>query len=176
MVLNLEKPHVQNMEQKKNNKNITFLILKKINNYNNLKNFSIYNIILNLLMQHGNKYLTEKLLFKMFIELQKAIKKNLKIVIKYFLKNSIFFMELRKKKKKKKLLQEIPYLIYSKTRLSLVLKKILTVTNKNFKIFILLKNEILNSLKNNNKIIENRKLTYNNILKKKSFAHFRWFY
>ena len=164
------------MEQKKNNKNITFLILKKINNYNNLKNFSIYNIILNLLMQHGNKYLTEKLLFKMFIELQKAIKKNLKIVIKYFLKNSIFFMEIRKKKKKKKLLQEIPYLIYSKTRLSLVLKKILTVTNKNFKIFILLKNEILNSLKNNNKIIENRKLTYNNILKKKSFAHFRWFY
>lgn len=135
----------------------------------------LQNKILNNLMLHGNKSLSEKIIKKTIKSCQKISKKNHKKIFKKVIFSLISPVKLCKlnQKTKKKIIQFI-YINNKKIRISLAIKKLFKSRinfieqNLIYEMF-----EIVN--KNSNILKENQLEQKNSVLFKKS-AYFRWFF
>lgn len=135
----------------------------------------LQNKILNNLMLHGNKSLSEKIIKKTIKSCQKISKKNHKKFFKKVIFSLISSVKLCKlnQKTKKKIIQFV-YINNKKIRISLAIKKLFKSRinfiqqNLIYEMF-----EIIN--KNSNILKENQLEQKNSVLFKKS-AYFRWFF
>lgn len=132
--------------------------------------------IINYIFNDGSKRTSEKILLKTLKVIQKSSNKNSKNIVKFSLVKASFFLNL-KKKKQRQLLIEIPFLLKSSSRISFAIKKILGIVRqkKINSFYFLLKQELFNSLTENNEIFKDKKEIYKKAFTKKAFTHFRWF-
>lgn len=143
-----------------------------------MKNRSVKNIFLNLLMLNGNKCTSEKLFIKSLKSVQKDFnKKKINDLIKLGLINSCPFLFLKKIKRKRKQTVEFPFMLTNKLRLFYGIKNLIKtcLTPKNQAFANKLKNELVNSSKNLSKSVKEKKDLHKNVVLKKKFANYRWF-
>jgi len=142
----------------KNQKTLSF----KIKTYNNL-------------MVSGNKNMCEKLILKTVKLIQKSSNKDFLDLFKLAIINSSPALQIKKIKRKRKKLKEFSYIPNEKTRIFLSLKLILGLLKKDSKNFHnKLKQEILQSSKNNSNINKIKENNQEQSLKLKKYSHFRW--
>lgn len=168
------------MEQKKFKKK---LFLKKTTApypLLNTQHFSrkILNKWINLFMVDGKKKLLEKN-FQLFLKTAyKNVFKNIKVYLKYALKNSSIIFNIKKiYGKKKKIVKEIPFFLKKPLRLICAIKtlKVHLQKDKKQKFAKKLLDCTLDVLKNSGNIVLHKQEILQESLKKKIYAHFRWF-
>lgn len=145
--------------------------------------FEVKKKIINHLVKNGEKKTSEKLLLQSFKELQKESKKQSETLIKLSLANStpifkLHKIENKKQRKKNRKIKEIPsFLSSNKARISLAIKFILKVTNRNKtkKYFEKLNKEILLNISQTGEasIVKND-LQKQVLLNKRYFQFYKW--
>ena len=168
------------MEQKKFKnkqflkKNITFY--SPLNKQHFLR--KMLNKWVNLFMVDGKKKLLEKN-FQLFLKIAyKNVFKNIKAYLKYTLKNSSIIFNIKKVySKKKKIVKEIPFFLKKPLRLIRAIKtlKLHLQKDKKQKFAKKLFDCTLDVLKNSGNIVSQKQEILQESLKKKIYAHFRWF-
>lgn len=157
------------------------LNIKKVT-YFSLKNsfFSLFLKLkfINSFMKKGLKSKSEKN-FNLFLKLAyKKIKKNVLFFFKYVLKNSSVVLNIKKiAAKKKKFIKEIPFFLKKPLRLAYAIKTIKINSNKNKqkKNYEWLFLHCCDVMKKSHPILTNNQILLQESLKKKIYAHFRWF-
>ena len=138
----------------------------------------LYYKIVNIFTNKGRKSVSEKN-FKLFLNFFfKTSKKKACILLKHCLKTNSILLNTKPQKKGTAIFKEIPYLVKSKIRIFYAIKSFkkqntlvekLPAHRKLFNVMI----SVLNKSSSENALKDN---LVNQILKKKSQAHFRWFF
>lgn len=131
------------------------------------------------LMKNGAKLLSEKIFLKSIKKLQKMYHKNhskLLIFVVVFLAPLVKIK--RTKNKKNKILKEFPYILNEKSRLRLSIKEIFNVlkAKKGTLFYKKFAKEIFYISENNSHILKSKKVSQENIILKKKYSFYRWFY
>ena len=142
----------------------------------------IKNKIVNHLTLNGNKRTSEKVLTKCVKEIQKESKKSSKKIIQLAIVNVTPIFKVnkisnKKRKKKKTKIKEIPSFISSSNpRVSFSIKLILLyLRKKKAKASMIIKNEIIQSLKNEGTSIQAKdELQKKALLNKRYLSYYRW--
>lgn len=138
------------------------------------KQFIIKNKICNHLMVGGNKFTCEKILFKNFKLLQKSTKKNHKDLIKSAIINISPTIQLRQiKKKKRKSLNEFPYVLKKRNRISQGMKNIIKEQGKT--VSQMLFEKIILISKKKTELSKVNEIYQKPLMSKKKYIFFRWF-
>ena len=143
-----------------------------------MKNNSIKNSFLNLIMFNGNKKTSEKLVIKSLKKLQKKFnQKNFNDLIKIGLINSSPIFLVKNIKRKRKQTVEFPFLLNYKLRLFYGIKFILRncLNKQNQKFYNKLEQELVNSCNNLGQSVKIKKDLHKEAVVKKKFANYRWF-
>lgn len=130
-------------------------------------------------MKNGAKLLSEKIFLKSIKKLQKMYHKNhskLLIFVVVFLAPLVKIK--RTKNKKNKILKEFPYILNEKSRLRLSIKEIFNVlkAKKGTLFYKKFAKEIFYISENNSHILKSKKVSQENIILKKKYSFYRWFY
>lgn len=138
----------------------------------------IKNNIFNQTTLNGNKFKSEKLIYKSLKKIQKVNKKkDFKKLIKCSLVNSapIFYIKSIKRKRRKS--TEFPFMLPKNIRIGYSLKFILHYSNKlkNYPFYKRLNTELLSSCTKSSKSFNKTKDLYKETFLKKKFSNYRWF-
>ena len=131
--------------------------------------------IINYLIKHGKKSISEKIFLKVFKNLQLFYKKNSKLFFKFSFVFASPIVYLQEKRRKKKILQEIPFLLKPSIRIFYSIKEIKNKKNQSKKFFDFLFFEIISNLLKTNENYLNKNLLYKKVFSKKLYSHYRWF-
>jgi ribosomal protein S7 len=147
-----------------------------------MQKLSIKQKIYNHLMIDGKKETCEKFFLKSSKLLQKSLNSNNIKIIKTGIVNSspiVNIKHVRLKKGKKKNVKEYPYILNSKSRISLAIKFIIeTVKKKENNLLNLSKNlkqEIIANAQNNSNAVKQKEELQKQTLLNKKYAFYRWF-
>ena len=138
----------------------------------------IKNIVFNQTTYNGNKFKSEKLIYKTLKKSQKINnKKNFKELFKTAIVNSspIFYIKTIKRKRKNSI--EFPFMLSKNLRVSYGLKFIIHNSNflKNSSFYYKLNNELTDSCKKLSKSFKKKETIYKDAFIKKKFSNYRWF-
>ena len=136
------------------------------------------NIIFNQTTFNGNKFKSEKLIYKSLKKIQKNKKtKNFKQLFKTAIINSspIFYIKTVKRKRKKN--TEFPFILSKNIRVGYSLKFILHYTNefKNSEFYNRLNSELIHSCEKSSNSFKKTEKIYKETFLKKKFSNYRWF-
>lgn len=135
--------------------------------------------IINQLLLNGKITVSEKIWLKSIKFFYKSFIKNHKKFINRAVTNVAPLLKVKqlKQKRKRSRLKEFPYIISSKTRVSLALKFLLDKTdNKTVtKAYKKLINEFLAAAKNVGGVVNRKKSLYEYAFVKKKYFYYRWF-
>lgn len=151
----------------------------KIKLKSNFEKF-FYNKIINLFTKKGCKHVSEKF-FKAFLKsFFKTSKKKVCFVIKCCIKTNSAVISVKQQKRGNVIFKEIPYFLKYKIRIFYAIKSLNKQTTNLKKVSGKNKNKLLHSVfssltKTSSDIFIKRNVT-KEALKKKSQAHFRWFF
>lgn len=138
----------------------------------------IKNTVFNQVALNGNKFKSEKLVYKSIKKIQKTNKKkSFKDLFKTSIINSspVFYLKNIKRKRKKNV--EFPFMLSKNLRVSYSLKFILYYC-KNIKssaLYLKLNNELVQSSKRDSQSVKHIEKLYKDAFIKKKFASYRWF-
>ena len=138
----------------------------------------IKNIILNQTTLNGNKFKSEKLVYKSLKKTQKINKKkNFKELIKTSVINSSPIFYLKSIKSKRRKTKEFPFMLAKKLRIGYSVKFLLHYSNKskNSSFYNRFNLELLNSCKKSSQSFKKKETIYKETFLKKKFSNYRWF-
>ena len=128
------------------------------------------------LMKNGAKFLSEKIFLKSIKKLQKMYHKNHSKVLIFVV---VFLAPLAKlkriKNKKNKILKEFPFILSAKSRLTISIKEILK-RKKGMPFHKKFAKELFSVSENTIQSVKLKKISQENIVLKKKYSFYRWFY
>lgn len=136
------------------------------------------NKMYNYFMDHGKKFLCEKIFLKSFKIIQKNINKNHQKLTKLAFVNITPVIELRQiKKKKRKTVKEFPFVLNKKNRTMQSIKTILSLLRKKSgsKSQDQISSEFILSAQSKSIFLKSKKSNQQYALLKKKYVFFRWF-
>ena len=137
----------------------------------------IKNIIFNQTTLNGNKFKSEKLVYKSLKKTQKINKKNFKELIKTSVINSSPIFYLKSIKRKRRKTTEFPFMLAKKLRTGYGVKFLLHYSNKskNSSFYNRFNLELLTSSKRSSQSFRKKETIYKETFLKKKFSNYRWF-
>ena len=138
----------------------------------------IKNNVVNQTTLNGNKFKSEKLIYKSIKKIQKVNKKkDFKNLLKTSIVNTspIFYLKNIKRKRKKN--TEFPFMLLKSLRVSYSFKFLLhhCKNSKPSPLYLKLSNELVQSSKKDSQSVKHIEKLYKDTFAKKKFASYRWF-
>lgn len=152
--------------------------MKKLNRYNFIFKHYLYYKIINIFSKNGCKSTSEKN-FKLFLKsYYKTSKKKACILLMHCLKNNSIVLNIKAQKKGSIVFKEIPFFVKNRIRTFYAIKSLKKQTNEFEKMPIQEKivSVISSGLKKTSADTTVKLSLTKLALKKKSQAHYRWFY